>query len=207
MNPVEPYNTTSSSKPSSSASPKTSLSSFLPPSNLKMLTIHLRHTVLVNNYFGRQFNSLNDVVVSRRNGDIYFTDTQYGYWQNFRPAPGLPNQVYRLNPTTGALTVVTDEFVSPNGTFFCWKSTEGWMNVLVVTRELTRRNRRHHPLSGRHLCLRYRHGHLPRPIRHKLYKASNSVSPLPPPLLHPHHNPPSPTYQPHLISITATASK
>ncbi|UQC87149.1 D-lactonohydrolase [Colletotrichum lupini] len=72
-------------------------------------------TVLVNNYFGRQFNSLNDVVVSRRNGDIYFTDTQYGYWQNFRPAPGLPNQVYRLNPTTGALTVVTDEFVSPNG--------------------------------------------------------------------------------------------
>ncbi|KAI3540028.1 D-lactonohydrolase [Colletotrichum filicis] len=72
-------------------------------------------TILVNNYFGRQFNSLNDVVVSRRNGDIYFTDTQYGYWQNFRPAPGLPNQVYRLNPTTGALTVVTDEFVSPNG--------------------------------------------------------------------------------------------
>ncbi|OHE98504.1 D-lactonohydrolase [Colletotrichum orchidophilum] len=72
-------------------------------------------TILVNNYFGRQFNSLNDVVVSRRNGDIYFTDTQYGYWQYFRPAPGLPNQVYRLNPTTGALTVVTDEFVSPNG--------------------------------------------------------------------------------------------
>ncbi|KAK1638071.1 D-lactonohydrolase [Colletotrichum phormii] len=72
-------------------------------------------TILVNNYFGRQFNSLNDVVVSRRNGDIYFTDTQYGYWQYFRPAPGLPNQVYRLNPTTGALSVVTDEFVSPNG--------------------------------------------------------------------------------------------
>ncbi|KAK1969555.1 D-lactonohydrolase [Colletotrichum sublineola] len=75
-------------------------------------------TVLVNNYFGRQFNSLNDVVVSRRNGDIYFTDTQYGYWQDFRPEPGLRNQVYRLNPKTGALTVVSDDLVSPNGITF-----------------------------------------------------------------------------------------
>lgn len=71
--------------------------------------------VLANNYFGRQFNSLNDVSVNPRNGDIYFTDTQYGYWQYFRPEPGLPNQVYRLNPETGALTVVSDAFVSPNG--------------------------------------------------------------------------------------------
>lgn len=71
--------------------------------------------VLANNYFGRQFNSLNDVSVNPRNGDIYFTDTQYGYWQYFRPEPGLPNQVYRLNPATGALTVVSDAFVSPNG--------------------------------------------------------------------------------------------
>ena len=73
--------------------------------------------VLANNYFGRQFNSLNDVSVNPRNGDIYFTDTQYGYWQYFRPEPGLPNQVYRLNPETGALTVVSDDFVSPNGIF------------------------------------------------------------------------------------------
>ncbi|KAK1980984.1 D-lactonohydrolase [Colletotrichum cereale] len=75
-------------------------------------------TTLVNNYFGRQFNSLNDVVVNRRNGDIYFTDTQYGYWQDFRPEPGLRNQVYRLNPKTGALTVVSDDLVSPNGITF-----------------------------------------------------------------------------------------
>ncbi|KAK2602156.1 hypothetical protein N8I77_008712 [Diaporthe amygdali] len=72
-------------------------------------------TLLANNYFGRQFNSLNDVSVNPRNGDIYFTDTQYGYWQYFRPEPGLPNQVYRLDPSTGALTVVSDAFVSPNG--------------------------------------------------------------------------------------------
>jgi gluconolactonase len=39
----------------------------------------------------------------------------YGYWQYFRPQPGLPNQVYRFNPETGALTVVADGFVAPNG--------------------------------------------------------------------------------------------
>ncbi|RBR19606.1 hypothetical protein FVER53590_10940 [Fusarium verticillioides] len=75
-------------------------------------------TRLVNNFFGRQFNSLNDVSVNPRNGDIYFTDTMYGYWQYFRPVPGLQNQVYRFDPDTGALTVVADGFVAPNGLTF-----------------------------------------------------------------------------------------
>lgn len=74
-------------------------------------------TVLVDNYHGRQFNSLNDVNVNPRNGHIYFTDVTYGYWQDFRPKPLLPNQVYRLDPQTMALTVVADGFVAPNGRF------------------------------------------------------------------------------------------
>ena len=72
-------------------------------------------TVLLNNFFGRQFNSLNDVSVNPRNGEIYFTDVTYGYLQDFRPSPGFPNQVYRLNPDTGSVTVVADGFVNPNG--------------------------------------------------------------------------------------------
>ncbi|KAF4333364.1 gluconolactonase [Fusarium beomiforme] len=75
-------------------------------------------TILVNNFFGRQFNSLNDVSVNPRNGDIYFTDTMYGYWQYFRPEPGLQNQVYRFTPETGSITVVADGFVAPNGLTF-----------------------------------------------------------------------------------------
>jgi hypothetical protein len=70
---------------------------------------------LVNNYFGRQFNSLNDLVVNPTNGDLYFTDTLYGYLQDFRPYPGLREQVYRYNFHTGALTVVADDFGHPNG--------------------------------------------------------------------------------------------
>ncbi|KAK4946064.1 hypothetical protein LTR10_014866 [Elasticomyces elasticus] len=75
-------------------------------------------TVLINNYFGRQFNSLNDVSVNPNNGDVYFTDTLYGYLQDFRPSPELPNQVYRYNPSTGAVTVVADGFDLPNGITF-----------------------------------------------------------------------------------------
>ncbi|KAF3811760.1 hypothetical protein GCG54_00014512 [Colletotrichum gloeosporioides] len=75
-------------------------------------------TVLVNNFFGRAFNSLNDVAVNPRNLNIYFTDTLYGYLQNFRPAPGLRNQVYRLDPSTGSLSVVADGFTLPNGITF-----------------------------------------------------------------------------------------
>ncbi|KAF7550134.1 hypothetical protein G7Z17_g5907 [Cylindrodendrum hubeiense] len=73
-------------------------------------------TVLLNNYFGRQFNSLNDLVVHPSNGDLYFTDTLYGYLQDFRPYPGLRNQVYRYNFKTGAVTVVADDFTLPNDT-------------------------------------------------------------------------------------------
>ncbi|KAH7124597.1 lactonohydrolase [Dactylonectria macrodidyma] len=75
-------------------------------------------TVLLNNHFGRQFNSLNDLVVNPRNGELYFTDTLYGYLLDFRPAPGLRNQVYRYNFDTGAVRVVADDFTLPNGITF-----------------------------------------------------------------------------------------
>jgi len=74
---------------------------------------------LINNYFGRQFSSLNDIAVNPRNNDVYFTDTLYGYLQDFRPPPGLRNQVYRYNDVTGAATVVADGFKLPNGAFRC----------------------------------------------------------------------------------------
>lgn len=73
-------------------------------------------TVVLNNYFGRQFSSLNDVATHPVNKEVYFTDTLYGFLQDFRPAPGLRNQVYRWNDQTGAVTIVADGFVLPNGT-------------------------------------------------------------------------------------------
>ncbi|KAI8629196.1 lactonohydrolase [Xylariaceae sp. FL1651] len=75
-------------------------------------------TVLLNNYFGRQFNSLNDMSINPRNKDVYFTDPIYGLLQDFRPAQALPRQVYRYNDKTGAVTVVADGISQPNGIAF-----------------------------------------------------------------------------------------
>ncbi|WVR04707.1 hypothetical protein IAU60_001718 [Kwoniella sp. DSM 27419] len=74
--------------------------------------------VILNNYYGRQFNSLNDVAVNPRNKQLYFTDVTYGYLQNFRPNPVLPNQVYRFDVDSGAVGVVADGFNLPNGITF-----------------------------------------------------------------------------------------
>ncbi|XWW93840.1 hypothetical protein V2A60_001777 [Cordyceps javanica] len=75
-------------------------------------------TILVNNFFGRQFNSLNDIGINPRNLHIYFTDPLYGYFQAFRPPPALPVQVYKLNPDTMAITVVASGFDQANGITF-----------------------------------------------------------------------------------------
>jgi len=107
MNPKKPYATRRMSRSSASLL-------FKHPSTLRksMLTSSI---ALLNNFFGRQFNSLNDVNIHPDNKDIYFTDTIYGYVQDFRPAPGLPNQIYRFNPDTGAVTIAADGFVHSNG--------------------------------------------------------------------------------------------
>jgi gluconolactonase len=75
--------------------------------------------VILDNFFGRQFNSLNDASINPHNGEIYFTDPTYGYVQDFRPPPGLPKQVWRFDPSTGAVRVAADGFNMPNGKY-CW---------------------------------------------------------------------------------------
>lgn len=72
---------------------------------------------ILDNYNGRWFNSLNDVVV-KSDGSIWFTDPAYGFEQGIRPAPQLPSQVYRFNPTDGDLRVVADGLGRPNGLAF-----------------------------------------------------------------------------------------
>ncbi|GJJ07033.1 hypothetical protein Clacol_001231 [Clathrus columnatus] len=75
-------------------------------------------TTLLDNFHGRQFNSLDDVRVHPKSGAIFFTDTEYGFLGGFRPPPQLPNQVYRLDPVTREVHVVADGFVITNGITF-----------------------------------------------------------------------------------------
>lgn len=72
-----------------------------------------RETV-VDSIHGLPLNSPNDVVVSR-DGAIWFTDPSYGFLQGFRPAPALPDRVYRVDPASGDVTVAASGFDKPNG--------------------------------------------------------------------------------------------
>jgi gluconolactonase len=74
--------------------------------------------VLVNNFFGRNFTSPNDVKQNWYTGDLWFTDPTYGYWQGFRPTPCIRPEVYRFEPNTGVIQAVADNFVAPNGIEF-----------------------------------------------------------------------------------------
>lgn len=74
------------------------------------------HTLL-DNFHGRLFNSLNDVVL-HTDGSIWFTDPIYGFEQGFRPEPQLRAQVYRFDPASGDVRVVADGFGRPNGLCF-----------------------------------------------------------------------------------------
>lgn len=75
-------------------------------------------TVLLNSFLGRNFSSVNDVRQHPETGDLWFTDAPYGYWQDFRPQPDVPSQVYRFDPRTGDVAVVADGFVASNGLEF-----------------------------------------------------------------------------------------
>jgi len=74
-------------------------------------------TLLIFSFYGRRFNSVNDVVV-HSDGSIWFTDPIYGFEQGYRPNPELPNQVYRYDPATKGIRAMGDGFGRPNGIAF-----------------------------------------------------------------------------------------
>jgi gluconolactonase len=78
-------------------------------------------TVLADAYEGKRLNSPNDVVV-RSDGAVYFTDPAYGIESDYEGHKGEMEQsgcfVFRVDPITGALTVVADDFDRPNGLAF-----------------------------------------------------------------------------------------
>ncbi|PPR00677.1 hypothetical protein CVT24_000965 [Panaeolus cyanescens] len=75
-------------------------------------------TVLLDNFFGRQFNSLNDAKIHPKSGAIFFTDNSYGFVNRFRGPLFIPPQVYRLDPVTRAVRVVATDFNKCNGVAF-----------------------------------------------------------------------------------------
>ena len=80
-----------------------------------------RVVTLADSFEGRRFNSPNDVVV-KSDHSIWFTDPTYGIDSDYEGHRSTSEQagnfVYRLDPGTGDLRVVADDFVQPNGLAF-----------------------------------------------------------------------------------------
>ncbi|WP_366555296.1 SMP-30/gluconolactonase/LRE family protein [Aquibaculum sediminis] len=78
-------------------------------------------TVLADCHDGKRLNSPNDVVV-RSDGSIWFTDPTYGILSDYEGYKADPeqtsNNVYRIDPDSGACRVVCDDFGQPNGLAF-----------------------------------------------------------------------------------------
>lgn len=70
-------------------------------------------TVVVDEFEGKPFNSLNKVIVSER-GHLIFSDPDYGFRQGFRPPPALEPALYVLTPE-GELTSFDCGLEMPHG--------------------------------------------------------------------------------------------
>ncbi|SMC70540.1 SMP-30/gluconolactonase/LRE family protein [Rhizobium sp. RU36D] len=78
-------------------------------------------TVLAESYGGKRLNSPNDVIV-RSDGSVWFTDPSYGILSDYEgyksPQEQATRNVYRLDPETGALDMLVNDFLQPNGLAF-----------------------------------------------------------------------------------------
>jgi gluconolactonase len=77
-------------------------------------------TTIAGKYNGKPLNSPNDVVV-HPDGGIWFTDPPYGILGNYEGDVAKPENkeaVYRVDPKTAAVEVVTDALDKPNGLCF-----------------------------------------------------------------------------------------
>lgn len=79
-----------------------------------------RITVLCDRFDGKRLNSPNDVVV-KSDGSIWFTDPPFGILSDYegeRASVELPHNVYRIDASSGAVTVVAAGIDRPNGLAF-----------------------------------------------------------------------------------------
>ncbi|MGK5441905.1 SMP-30/gluconolactonase/LRE family protein [Micromonospora sp. URMC 105] len=78
-------------------------------------------TVLADRWRGKRLNSPNDVV-EHSDGSIWFTDPSYGIDSDYEGNRGESeiggNHVYRVDPDSGEVRLVADDFGQPNGLAF-----------------------------------------------------------------------------------------
>ena len=93
-------------------------------------------TVLADRWEGKRFNSPNDVVV-KSDGSVWFTDPAYGIDSDYEGERAESEiggcHVYRIDPRSGAVERVADDFVRPNGLAFSPDETKLYISDTGVT--------------------------------------------------------------------------
>jgi gluconolactonase len=78
-------------------------------------------TVIADKHKGKRLNSPNDLVV-KSDDSIWFTDPSYGIMTEFEGSRSEQEQggcyVYRVDPKSGEIATVVEDFVKPNGLAF-----------------------------------------------------------------------------------------
>ena len=94
-------------------------------------------TAVVDRYRGPRLNSPNDIVVAS-DGAIWFTDPPYGILddsEGYRADSELDGCfVFRLDQTTGGLSIATDAIVHPNGLAFSPDETTLYVSDTSIAR-------------------------------------------------------------------------
>ena len=105
-------------------------------------------TVLADNWDGKRLNSPNDIV-ERADGSLWFTDPSYGIdtsYEGYQADSEIGAcYVFRLDPASGELRVVADDFDRPNGlafsaderTLYIVDSRRQHMRIFQVTQDST----------------------------------------------------------------------
>jgi len=95
-------------------------------------------TVIASQFDGKRLNSPNDVVV-RSDGSIWFTDPAYGIDSDYEGHKAESEigacHVYRVDPSSGAVSLVADDFVRPNGLAFSPDETRLYVADTGATHE------------------------------------------------------------------------
>jgi gluconolactonase len=94
--------------------------------------------VVADRFDGKPLNSPNDVVV-KSDGSIWFTDPPFGllgYYEGYVAKQEVPMNVYRVDGSSGEITVVEGEINHPNG--LCFSPDEAILYI-IESRGTTRK--------------------------------------------------------------------